>query len=435
VSSYSRIIILIFSLFLISGCSLENEPSKPEVVTSPKFKYKTFSQEDKYIMFALEYLKEGNKDEATDIFEKLYDKTLKKEYLLEYIRLSFSLKRYDDLIKKVEKNRASVNDLNDNVLKIYILSLIQKSEFEKAENEIKNLLKKGDDDSSVELLGNVYIKKGEYQKAKDIFEKIYKKSFSYSSLLSLTDIMYRYTNEKQEAINLLESYVTLNGCDNIICSRLLELYQNENNIDGVISVLKRTYIAFKDRGNEKALKGIYKLLMFYLEKKNINEAISFLEQSGANDKKLLALYREKNEFDKAYVLANKLYEESSNIDYLAQIAIIEFERAKDKKKVLQSVIKKFEYVLNVLENHVYQNYLGYLLIDYDIDVKKGLLFVNKALQKAPNNLAYIDSLAWGQYKLKDCKNAYINMKKVVDSTGLNDDEIRFHWEKIKECNK
>ncbi len=115
--------------------------------------------------------------------------------------------------------------------------------------------------------------------------------------------------------------------------------------------------------------------------------------------------------------------------------MLEFEMAKDKKTVIKSVVKKFEDVLTVLDNHVYQNYLGYILIDLDIDVKKGLKYVKKALEKAPNNLAYIDSLAWGQYKLNECKEALINIKKVVDGAGLDDIEIKTHWNKIKECNK
>ncbi len=115
--------------------------------------------------------------------------------------------------------------------------------------------------------------------------------------------------------------------------------------------------------------------------------------------------------------------------------LLNLREQKIKKTVIKSVIKKFEDVLTVLDNHVYQNYLGYILIDFDVDINKGLDFVNKALEKAPNNLAYIDSLAWGQYKLKQCKKAYENMKKVVDSAGLNDVEIKTHWEKIKECNK
>lgn len=429
---YSRSLTLIVFIFFFSGCSFLNESVENNLMHHD-FKYKTFAQEDRYVMFALEYLREGNKEEAVDLFEKLYENTLNDEYLLEYSKLSFALKRYDDLIALVEKNRTNIT--SDRILKIYILSLIQKSELEKAELEINKLLKEKKSDLVLELLANVYIKKGQYVKAKEIFSTIYKKSSSISALLNLSDLMYTFMDEQKGAVDLLESYVNLNGCDNIVCSKLLEFYQNENNINGVISILKKTYFTFKQNGHSEALDKIYKLLMFYLEKKSVNEAISFLEESGANDNKLLTLYRDTQQYEKAYALVKKLYEKSSNIDYLAQSAIIEFEMANDKQKVLKSVIKKFEDVLTVLDSHVYQNYLGYILIDFDIDVKKGLNFVNKALEKAPDNIAYIDSLAWGQYKLKDCKNAYINMKKVIEAAGLRDKEIREHWEKIKECNK
>ncbi|XOB61144.1 hypothetical protein ACMC56_11060 [Campylobacterota bacterium DY0563] len=432
-SSYYRYLIFIFLIFL-SGCSLNNENINTNLIKKD-FKYKTFALEDRYIMFALEYLRQGNNEEASDLFLKLFENTLKEQYLLEYTKLAFGLKRYDELISYVQKNKNTLDENKNQILKVYILALIQKSELDLAEKEIKNLLKVENDESTNELLGNVYIKKAEYKKAKEIYKKLYKNSSSMSSLLNLSNIMYQFTDEKKEAINLLESYVNVKGCGNIVCSKLLEFYQNDNNIDGVISILKRTYLTFKDEGNSQMLDKIYKLLMFYLEKKDINEAIFFLEESGADDNKLLSLYRVTNNYKKANKLVNKLYKDTGNIDYLAQIAIIEFEMAKDKKKVLKSVIKKFEDVLTILDNHVYQNYLGYILIDFDIDVEKGLYYVNKALEKAPDNLAYIDSLAWGLYKQKDCKNAYINMKRVVESTGTNDDEIKLHWEKIKECNK
>jgi hypothetical protein len=177
------------------------------------------------------------------------------------------------------------------------------------------------------------------------------------------------------------------------------------------------------------------MLLPLLEQKDIKLAIKFLENNKLNDLKLLSLYKRTNQLKKALNLMKDLYKKTKYIDLLAQIAILEFEVAKDKRKVLQSVIKKFEDVLAVLDNHTYQNFLGYLLIDYDIDVRKGLGLVKKALKKSPNNIAYIDSLAWGQYKLKECKNALQNMKIVVDEIGLDDNEIKLHWEKIKECNK
>ena len=433
-SSYKSIILYIFLIFFIIGCTELRQPAQSKLINY-NYKYKSFAQEDRYIMFALEYDRSGNKPEANKLYLKLYNETLKEEYLLEYGKTSYFLKQYDDIIFKVEENKKNISKEEDKILRIYILSLIQKKDYEKALIETNELLEKYKSDSIYELLGSIYVHKKEYLKAKELYNKVYSNSLSTNSLINLVNIMYVYLNEKEEAINYLESHIKLYGCTNLICSKLLSFYQEQKNIDGVISVLKKTYYSFKENRNDFTVDKIYKLLMYYLEKKDIKEAIAFLEESKESDDKLFTLYRNDAQYEKALALANKLYKSTSNIDYLAQIAMLEFETAKDKKKVLDDVIKKFEEVVTVLDNHVYQNYLGYILIDFDIDIKRGLEYVNKALEKAPNNLAYIDSLAWGQYKLKDCENAYLNMKKVVDSAGLKDKEIKIHWNKIKECSK
>lgn len=431
-SSYKRIIIFFYLIFFAFGCAQQQPESN---IIKNDFEYKSFANENRLIMFALEFDRNRNKEESRKIFLKLYDETLKEEYLLEYVRASFLLKKFDDIISQVDKNKKQLKIKEDEIIRIYVLSLTKINQFDKAFIEINSLLEKYKTDINYELLGNIYIHKKEYQKAKELFLKVYSNSLSPTSLHSLSNIMYVYLDEKDKAINYLESHTRLYGCDNLICAKLLTFYQELNNIDGVISVLKKTYYKFKKENNIQSMDRIYKLLMYYLEKKDIKEAIVFLEESNADDDKLFALYRNDNQNEKALSLITKLYSQNGNIDYLAQIAMLEFEIAKDKRKVLDSVIKKFEDVVGILDNHVYQNYLGYLLIDFDIDVKEGLILVNKALEKAPNNLAYIDSLAWGQYKLKECKKAFVNMQKVVDGAGLNDEEIKIHWKKIKECNK
>ncbi len=285
------------------------------------------------------------------------------------------------------------------------------------------------------MVANIYFVKQNYKKAQEYFESAYSLSKNSTSLFNLVNIQYAYLNKKEDAIAYLETHVRVYGCDYLVCTKLLSFYQEQNNIDGAISVLKRAYGEFKEQEQYHLMDKIYNVLISYLEKQDIQKAIAFLEKEQIDDIKLLSLYRRTNQGDKALDLVRKLYKQSGNIELLAQIAILEFEIADDKKSVLKSVIKKFEDVLTVLDNHVYQNYLGYILIDYDLDIKRGLGLVNKALEKAPNNAAYIDSLAWGQYKLNDCKNAILNMKKVINDVGLTDDEIKSHWKKIKECGK
>jgi len=111
-----------------------------------------------------------------------------------------------------------------------------------------------------------------------------------------------------------------------------------------------------------------------------------------------------------------------------------FELADNKREVLKHVIANFELALSSgINNATFQNYYGYLLIDYDIDVNKGIELVKEALKKAPNNIAYLDSLAWGYYKINDCKNAYKVMSKVISLATSKDLEMQLHWNRIKDC--
>jgi len=428
VSSYKRFIIFSISLVFLLGCS----PSQSNIIN---YNDKSFKDEDRDILFALEYDRSGDKEQARSLYLSLYERTMKDEYLLEYIKISFALQNYDDIVKIIKTNQKRIVKSKNQILRIYILTLIQQKNLDEALNATNELIKENNSNLNHELLGNIFLQKNDYKNAKKEFEYVYKNSFDENSLIELINIMYIYLNEKNEAINLLESHIKLYGCTNLTCSKLLNIYQEENDIDGIISVLKKSYYQYKDKSNHMTMDRIYKLLMYYLEKKDINEAIIFLEKSRADDQKLLDLYRNIKEYKKAYSLVKELYTKTANIDYLAQIAMLEFESAVNKKDVLKSVIKKFDDVLVVLDNHIYQNYLGYLLIDFDIDINRGIALIKKALEKAPNNLAYIDSLAWGQYKQKNCKEAYKNMKIVVDNAGLNDEEIKSHWKEIKECNK
>lgn len=432
--SYKNIIIFSFLIFFIVSCSNSLEPQLAnQNLVKKEFKYKAFEHEDKYIMFALEFDRQGNKAESRELYKRLFEKTSNDEYLNEYLKLSFQLKDFDAVIRSFKKNSEKIEDKKIEIKKIYILSLIQIDNLDKALQEAKELLKLENSKSNNELLANIYLQKSEYKKVKVLYENLYKKDLDENILVRLSDIMTIYLGEKKEAINLLESHITMSNCSRIVCFKLFTFYQEDNNVDGIVSILKRMY--FKEQKNNEHLANqrFYKLLMFYLEKQGVKEVMSFLEETQSDDNRLLGLYRDNKDYEKAYNLANKLYEDTSNIDYLAQIAIIEFEMNENKKDILESVIEKFEYVLTILDNHVYQNYVGYILIDFDIDVKKGLFYVKKALKKEPNNLAYLDSLAWGQYKLNDCKNAYINMKIVVDQAGLEEKEIIEHWEKIKGC--
>jgi len=215
------------------------------------------------------------------------------------------------------------------------------------------------------------------------------------------------------------------------------IYQEQGNVDGMLSILNRMYLKYKrNPALHKTTLMIQNLIVTLLESKDIKEAIKFLEKTKIDQTKLINLYYQDGQLKKALKMTRKLYRKTRKPDLLGKIAMFEFELAKDKHKVMKHVVANFELALSSgINNASYQNYYGYLLIDFDINVKKGMKLIRSALKTTPNNVAYLDSLAWGYYKLGKCKKALTIMKKVISVTGLKDQEIKLHWNNIKACKK
>lgn len=425
---FSRTIYLtLFLVFALSGCS-QNTLPLPEQKAEPQF-----DQEDEYILYAIEYTNQGQYDMSRDLYFQLFEKTKKYEYLLRSVRFSLEIKDFEFAKTHSQNNLNKEVKEYEELYRVYVVALINLHQYDEALKHSKILLQQFNNILNTELLGNVYYMRKDFYEAADYFETAYSVNGNPNTLLNLVNILYAFTNEKQKAISYLETHVRLKSCDISVCAKLLSIYEEQQNIDGIISILKRMYGKFKEEQDLKSMLKVYTILIDYLEQKDINAAIKFLEENRIDDMKLVALYKRANKIDKALALVKHEYKTNKNLDVLAQIAILEFEVAPNKTEVLPSVIQKFEDVLAVLDNHIYQNYLGYILIDYDIDVPKGVDLVKKALEKAPNNLAYMDSLAWGLYKQNHCQEALKYMEKIVNAIGLTDNEIKYHWEKIQEC--
>lgn len=419
-------LILVFLLLFFAGCVSSKNLSVGK---------KTYENEDRDILFAIEYLNNNDLINAKNKFHELYLKSNNDFYLLRALKLELLSKNFTDIVNVTEEKVDKSFSNYEEIYQLYLISLINLGQNDKALEKSLELIKEYKDAKNYEIIANLYYLQGDYENAAKYFESSYAKSSDKKILLNLVNILYGNLNEKKKAISYLETHLRLYDFDLELGMKLFSFYKEEKNIHGIISILNRSYEELGNTNNEVVKAKIEQLLISYLQVQNIDDSISFLEKNKFDNLLLLDLYKKNEQYDKALALANKIYEEKHDLNIYAQIAMLEFEVAKDKKKVLKSVVLKFEDVLSTLDNAVYQNFLGYILIDYDVDVKKGLSLVKKALEKEPNNLAYIDSLAWGEYKLKNCKIAKEKMKIVIDKIGLDEEEIKSHWEKIKECKK
>ena len=245
-------------------------------------------------------------------------------------------------------------------------------------------------------------------------------------------ILYVNLQRQKDAIAQLETHSRINGCSEFICSKLIGFYSNDNNIEGLLS----TYLRLYKINSSKDI--AIKIIQIYGYKKDYPEMIEFLQESQIDNDLLLQLYIQYKNYTKASQTAKMLYEDSGDASYLGQSAIFEYESSKNKndKAMQESVISKLKEITQIIrKDGMYLNYLGYLLIDHDIDVKEGIEYVKEALKIEPNSAYYLDSLAWGYYKLGKCITAENIMKKIDKMHGSSDEEVVKHLKAIEECIK
>jgi len=422
----------IFSVVLVlvlSACS-SSLPVPKELPQKPKPNEKVFEEEDLYILFALEAEKNHDYQTAKELFFKLYEKADKKEYLYRAIENELMLAEYKDVIKVVEQELSKEKGINPQLLRFKITALRKLSRLNEAKELALELAALTQESHDYILVSNIYAQQKEYDLALKYLEGAYMKEYNEEILDKMAIILYVNLKRKKDAIAQLETHTRIHGCSEAICMRLISFYSNENNIDGLLSVYKRVYNKYK---REEVAK---KIIQIYTYKREYFKLIDFLEENSLDKQLLLDVYVSVKDYKEASRVAKELYTERGNIIYLGQSALYKYEAKEDSlsKKELERIIHDLQKVINKRKNDtLYLNYLGYILIDHDIDVKRGLEYVSRALEIEPNSPYYLDSLAWGYYKLGECKRADEIMKKVINLGEGEQPEVRKHVKMIKKC--
>ncbi|MDR1452116.1 MAG: hypothetical protein LBI57_07300 [Helicobacteraceae bacterium] len=275
------------------------------------------------------------------------------------------------------------------------------------------------------LLGDLYALDRQDAKALKAYRTAYAIAPAETAIDKMATILAERLRKPKEAIAYYETHVAERGCSEYLCSRLASLYAKLNDAGGVAGAYKRIY-----RFRPDLVIG-EKIIELYAIDKDYKSLTLWLEETRFNDEILLELYRNDKRFSEAAAIAAKLYRASGKIDYFALNAMLEYEAAKSADLDLaKRTANALEQVVAKSKNHVYLNYLGYLLIDHDLDAARGVEYVQQALETEPNNVYYIDSLAWGYFKLGRFKEAYALIAKVA-AKEKNDPTVRKHHKAIK----
>ncbi len=413
-------VFLVSLLLFLSACSQKS--IKPHE--------KAFDAEDTYIVFALRAEQIGDHKSAARLFRELYEKSSKKEYLYRYLQDKIILKEYGDVIKTV--NNLTDGSLKDaELVRLKTIALLESNRLQEAKTVSIALAQYTQAPKDYLLASDIYTKTKDYKLALKYLEGAYIKEYNEEILDKISVILYVNLHRKKEAIAELESHARIHGCSKLICNRLISFYSHDKNIEGLLSVYKRLY------AKEKSEDTAQKIIQIYSYERKYVKLINFLEENHIDDTLLLQLYVSGKNWKKASKLALKLYRENGDYTYLGQSAVYKYEsfRGKVPKKVLYNVIANLENVVKYNKDLLYMNYLGYILIDHDVNIQKGMHYIREVLKKQPNSSYFLDSLAWGYYKLGKCHRAKKIILKAIKLEGGDDPEVREHLKKINKCIK
>jgi len=392
--------------------------------------------EDAMIIKAIFDENRGNFAESKRLYSQLYSMTDDKEYLIQEAKDVLVQKSDPNQIidKMVDWIKRHPTNRDPALFRVLVALYIQQGSLNDAEDVADEYLI--DSPSLDDKLAVTALKYelGKTDEAKRLLKQIYTKTGDKKALLQLVDMISTDAKGEAEAIDLLKKYIAQHNDASVgVYFKLIELYAQKRDIDSVLAIYKKLY----KKDHQKYF--LNKIIEAYLYKKDYAGAVAFLENSGADERLLFDYYKQLDRFDKALELAKKLYRQTGEPKWLAEEAMLKYEDAKKKKIAIVDVIKDIQKLFDKaikegVSDSLYLNYYGYVLIDEDLDIDRGIKLVKRALKQEPNAAYYLDSLAWGLYKKGECKKAYEIMKRFYAPAKFPEDEIRTHWEAIKKCN-
>lgn len=388
------------------------------------------NQEDIYIIQAYAALDMGDYKTARENLQKAYELTKNKEYLREIIGLLVLEKDFLKA-KNAAKDYLKVSPNDEKVRQALVEILGSMGDLQGAVQEVQILLKNNASVQNLEIASSVYFLQKDYSRALEYLQKAYEINKDEKILDKIVSIHLLFFKDRNKAIMVYETHIKKYGISKNVGEKLALIYLEDKRFLEAARNYEKLYKVTQEQKYARFA------LEIYIKGQYLTKAERFLEQNSSiqsRDEMLLEIYRLNKETTKSIQLLQKLYKKSGNVDYLALEAMILYENSTNKNQAfLKKIVGKFEEVLKKSDNSLYWNYLGYLLIDHNLDVKKGIQCVQKALEKEPQNPYYLDSLAWGYYKQKDCKNAKEIINKISKEEREKEKEIFEHFRVIEKC--
>lgn len=386
---------------------------------------------DTRTLYALDLQERGKYEMAGDEFMSIYRHSKLK------IHLKMALKAYSNtnsekfkqnliMAEKILKN----DDDYNRMLAVYYIKL---DDFKRAEGILSKIVQKSNQVHDKLTLARLYVVTAQ-DKAVELLEQIYKDDKNPHNLDLLIQAMIATKRDKGKIMSRVEEFYKDYGCEiESVCMFFAGELLKDNNIKKAMKIYRQVL-------NQDSPENIYSAIDLLVKGGFLSEALEILDYlyDADNLEARAQIYILSGRIYEVSQIFGELYRKTKMPKYLASQAIYEFEahQSSINNDILKSVCDKFQKSINQgVDDAMVLNYYGYLLIDYDIDIQKGLKFVEDALIKDPKNTYYLDSLAWGFYKINQCQKAKDIMQKAfdIDPNFKQNEEAIGHIKHINTC--
>jgi tetratricopeptide (TPR) repeat protein len=176
----------------------------------------------------------------------------------------------------------------------------------------------------------------------------------------------------------------------------------------------------------------YYLGLCYMKLDRHDDALLHLEQVVANSEDPMRVYQCRLTLAYVYVITKRTKLAEFELTRLSQSGFESVQIyttmgfAAWTQKRYEDAVNYYEKALELDENSATaMNGLGYILADTGIDLARGLRFCRKAVDRSPQNAAYLDSLGWAYYKNGEYTESRVWLRRAFDLAPHNS-VIRAH---------
>ena len=380
--------------------------------------------EDKYILEALDAIDSKDDKKALESYKILYQNTKKIEYLKEQIFALMRLEKHDDALKAIKQYESIIpNDVEILKAKAYI----KRGDLEAALEIWRRILQIEDSAFNNSFVAALYYGKKDFEKARAHLIRAYQLEGNEEALLVVSSLDLE-RKKFGDSLPLIKAHFESEMSEKF-AFLLLNIAVRINAVDEIEPLFAYYFAKNQSKLNAK------NLAKLYYEKKDYAKVVDLAKKFDFDEPFLIDMYVEQKDYKNAKIEAQKAYNRTKDSYYLGIMAIVDFEAesSEGKRKIAPQVVESLKRALKDEPNHIFYNYVGYLMIDYEINVAEGIDFVQKALKIAPENPAYLDSLAWGHFKSGKCAEAKAVMDKIPRDILLKEAEIKEHLEAINKC--